>query len=102
MKLKLVSAALITLAMTGVSAVAVAEPAKLNGCKGCHTTGMGPSFADIAATGRDKATLVNSILNGTGKGTGVYVGKSKMPSMPKNRVSEEEASALADYILAQK
>lgn len=98
MKLKLVSAALITLAMTGVSSVAFAEPAELKSCKMCHTGMVGPKFEDIAAkyTAADKEQMVDSITNGS---SGKW-GKGPMP--PQKKITAETAGELADYILSLK
>ncbi len=101
MKLKLVSAALISVAMAGVSSVAVADAdlAKKSGCLTCHSVDkkmVGPSFKEIAASGRDKATLIHSVTKGS---KGVY-GKVMMPPNSP-RVSDENIEKLVDFILAQ-
>ncbi len=103
MKLKLASAALITMVLTaGSSSVALADEAlaKKSGCLTCHSIErkmVGPSFKDIAASGRDHATLVKSIASGS---KGVY-GKIMMPPNSP-RVSDENISKLVDFVLAQK
>lgn len=103
MNMKWVSAALMTLAMSaGMSGVAVADQAlaQSQGCLGCHTVDrklVGPSFKEIAASGRDRTTLINSVAKGS---KGVYGSMMMPPSAP--RVSDGDIATLVDYILAQK
>lgn len=81
-----------------------AELAKSSGCLNCHTVDkplVGPALKDIAAkyAGQaDAATyLAGKIKNGS---NGVW--GMPMASMPPNPVSDENAKALADFILTLK
>lgn len=84
------------------AAHAGAELAQKKGCLACHKVDMkivGPSFKDIAAKykGEDgaQAMLATKIREG---GSGNW-GQVPMPANPA--VTEDEASALAEWVLAQ-
>ena len=90
------------IAKTTSAAIDVDELLNANACLGCHaidTKIVGPSFHDIAAkyTGQANAELKlsTSIKNG---GAGKW---GQVPMPPMASLSDEEASALAVYILGQ-
>lgn len=71
-------------------------------CAACHSVDtkiVGPAFKDVAAKygsqADAQATLVNSITHGS-------QGKWGPIPMPPNAVTEEEANALAEWILSHK
>lgn len=78
------------------------ELAQQKGCLACHKVDMkivGPSFKDIAAkyNGDDSAPAMLSIKIREG-GSGNW-GQVPMPANPA--VTEDEANALAEWVLAQ-
>ncbi|MCF6219102.1 MAG: c-type cytochrome [Gammaproteobacteria bacterium] len=103
MKLKLLSAALISVVLSaGTASVAVADEAlaKKSGCLTCHSIDrkmVGPSFKDIAASDRDRDTMIHSVQKGS---KGVY-GKVMMPPNSP-RISDENIGKLVDFILTHK
>jgi len=103
MKLKLVSAALISVVLTaGASSVALADDAlaKKSGCLTCHSIDrkmVGPSFKEIAASGRDRDAMIASVKSGS---KGVY-GKVMMPPNSP-RVSDENIGKLVDFVMSHK
>ncbi len=103
MKLKLVSAALISVVLSaGAASVAVADEAlaKKSGCLTCHSIDrkmVGPSFKSIAAADRDRDTMIHSVKKGS---KGVY-GKVMMPPNSP-RISDENIAKLVDFIISQK
>lgn len=102
MRLNFVSASLLSVSLTlATSTLALADEAlaKSSGCMGCHALDkklVGPSFKDIVASGRDRATLINSTTQGS---KGVYGNMMMPPNSP--RLSEGDIAKLVDYILAQ-
>ena len=79
-------------------AMADENQAKANNCLVCHATDkkvMGPAFKDVAAKYDDASTVVASIKNGS-------KGKWGAIPMPPNKVSDEEAQKLAQWILSLK
>lgn len=100
MKKALLSLAMLCAVMSAPAVIAAdAEDLFVSkSCVACHNQTnklVGPSFTEVAATGKDAATLVNSIMNGS---QGVY---GPMP-MPPNNVTEAEATVLAEWILTHK
>lgn len=97
------TAAILVLGISsGFSGAASADQAlaQSSGCMGCHTVDkklVGPSFKEIAASGRDRATLITSVANGS---KGVY-GAMMMPASSP-RVSDGDIAKLVDYVLSQK
>ncbi|WP_043527197.1 c-type cytochrome [Litchfieldella xinjiangensis] len=70
-------------------------------CAACHATDVqlvGPAFTDVAKEYSDQddavGILVDSIMNGS-------TGKWGQLPMPPNNVTEEEATALAEWVLEQ-
>jgi len=102
-RMKLFVTALLSLAaLAAAPAQANADLAKSKNCMGCHTVDkklVGPGFKEIAVKyGAEKgmdAKLATRIKNGTSGAWG------PMP-MPPNAVSDQEALALAKWVLAQK
>ena len=96
---------LILLALAAVAAtpaMASAELAKAKNCMACHGVDkkiVGPGFKEIAAkyAGQKgvEAKLATKIVQG---GAGAW---GTMP-MPPNAVSQQEAAALAQWVMAQK
>lgn len=88
------------IALTSVSAQASADLAKTKKCMTCHTVDrklVGPAFKDVANryTHSDKSAIVTSIKRG---GAGKW-GAIPMPAQP---LTDEEALALAEWVLKQK
>jgi cytochrome c len=90
------------LAVASGPVFAQAELAKQKNCLACHATDkklVGPSYKDVAAKYKgDKdaaAKLAKKIREG---GVGVW-GQVPMPANPQ--VNEQEASALAKWVLSQ-
>ncbi len=105
MKLKFMTAAIMSVAFVASAPVAMADEAlaKQSGCLTCHSVAkklVGPSFQEIAAKYKGdasaRATLVASIKSGS-------KGKWGNVMMPANspRVSDENIGKLTDFILAQ-
>lgn len=66
------------------------------GCTACHSVDnkvVGPALKDVAAKGSSQETLANHIKNGS-------VGEWGSIPMPPNNVTEDEASALAEWVLS--
>jgi cytochrome c len=94
-----VSAALVTAA--ALPAAADRNMARAKGCLACHdvdTRIVGPSFKEIAGKYKGEkeapAQLVASIVKGS-------KGKWGAIEMPPNKVTEDEAKKLAEFILSQ-
>lgn len=90
--------------MVAGSALAADMPdlAKKNNCTACHAIDkkvVGPAFKDVAAKYKGdagaKAKLATKIIKG---GSGSF-GPMPMPANPK--ISQADAEALADFVLAQ-
>ena len=89
---------LLILACLAAPAMADESLAKAKNCLVCHATDkkvMGPAFKDVAAKYDDVSTVVASIKNGS-------KGKWGAIPMPPNKVSDEEAQKLAQWILSLK
>ena len=89
-------------AMAATPAMASAELAKAKNCMACHAIDkkiVGPGFKEIAAkyAGQKavEAKLATKIVQG---GAGAW---GTMP-MPPNALSQQEAAALAKWVMAQK
>ena len=86
---------LLILACLAAPAMADESLAKAKNCMVCHATDkkvMGPAFKDVAAKYDDASTVVASINKG----------KWGAIPMPPNKVSDEEAQKLAQWILSLK
>ncbi|AKX45194.1 cytochrome C biogenesis protein CcsA [Thiopseudomonas alkaliphila] len=100
MKKILLSAVLIGGAFSAQIALAAdaEELFKTKACVACHTVEtklVGPALKEVAASGKDAATLAASIKNGS---QGSY---GPIP-MPPNNVTEDEANTLAEWVLSHK
>ena len=100
MKKILLSAVLIGGAFSAQIALAADAEELFNtkACVACHDPAIkkiGPSFTEVAASGKDAATLAASIKNGS---QGSY---GPIP-MPPNNVTEDEANTLAEWVLSHK
>ena len=91
----------LAIAFAGVAAPAMADEAlaKAKGCTACHDVKkklVGPAYADVAkkykGDAKAKDTMVGSILKGS-------QGKYGPVPMPPNKVTEDEAKKLADWVL---
>jgi cytochrome c len=105
MKLKLVSAAIVSVALAATASVAVADEAlaKKSGCMTCHSVDkklVGPSFKEIAAKYKGDAAAHDTLVHSIAKGSKGTWGKVMMPPNSP-RVSDENIAALADFVLAQ-
>ena len=83
------------------------EPAKAATCKACHQDEkdfVGPAFKQIAAKYAGNADAVAVLAAKVQKGgTGVWPNaQGKARVMPPNNVTEAEAKALAEWVLAKK
>ena len=85
-------------ALAAMPVTASEDMAKAKNCLACHSLEkkmVGPSFRDIAAKNGDAAKLADSIKNGS-------KGRWGAIPMPPNRVSDDEAQALANWVLSLK
>lgn len=101
MKAAVTLAAAAMLALSANAAFASKELAQKNGCLSCHQVDrkvVGPAYKDVAKKyqGDAKAEehLVHVIQNG---GKGVW---GNIPMPPHPRVNEEDAKALAKWVLS--
>ena len=99
MKKTILVALLGSLLCATAPAVADEALAKAKGCTACHDVKkklVGPAYADVArkykGDAKAKDTMVGSILKGS-------QGKYGPVPMPPNKVTEDEAKKLADWVL---
>jgi cytochrome c len=95
------AASVAVLAAAAFPAAADRTFARSQGCLACHDTDtriVGPSFKEIAAKYKGEkdgaAQMVASILKGS-------KGKWGGTEMPPNKVADEDAKKLAEWILSQ-
>ena len=103
----LVAAALAAGLPSASPAFAAGEPAKAATCKACHQDEkdfVGPAFKQIAAKYAGNADAVAVLAAKVQKGgTGVWPNaQGKARVMPPNNVTEAEAKALVEWVLAKK
>ena len=89
--------------MVAGSALAADMPdlAKKNNCTACHAIdkkGVGPAFKDVAAKYKGDAGAKAKLATKIQKGGGGVWGAMPMPASPK--ISDADAAALADAVLA--
>ena len=73
-----------------------------NACLGCHaidTKVVGPAFHDVAQKYKNKANAKNDVIQSIKAGGSGKWGAVPMPPMPG--LTEAQAAALADFVLAQ-
>ena len=102
MKLSVIGLVAASLLLAG-SAFASEELATTNNCMGCHkmdAKAMGPSMQDIAKAnaGGDVAALAVYIKAG-GKSANAEKYKAAMPMPPQAKVTEADATAIAEWIM---
>ncbi len=71
-------------------------------CFGCHAdkeTMIGPSFAEIANLYTNDESAIDKLVNSIRQGSIGEWGDAEMPASPD--ISEDDASAIAEYILVQ-
>ncbi len=77
--------------------VSTKELFRLKGCTHCHDTKMrlaGPSFFEISERYEDEGTLLKSLREGS-----CSRWKARMECMPPQRVEEQEAKRMIEWIL---
>jgi cytochrome c len=100
MKFRLIAIA--AAALVASPAFANADLAGKKGCMACHAIDkklVGPSYKDVAAKyAKDKDAVANLAKKIKGGSTGVW---GPVP-MPANNVTDDEAKALATWVMATK
>jgi cytochrome c len=108
MKLKLIALAVLSSALTVVSAPAFADLAlaTAKNCMACHAVDkkmVGPAYKDVAAKYKADADAVKKLAVSIQKGSTPGKGNWGPVPMPANtQVSEAEAAKLATWVMAQK
>lgn len=95
-------AAFLLAGLVNTALAAPADIAKARNCMSCHTLEtrmLGPGFKEIAAKYRStpgaREQLVTKVLKG---GVGAW---GAVPMPPNNQLSQEEATALVNWILSR-
>lgn len=91
------------LLLSSGSAFADADLFKKSNCMACHAVDQkkfGPSLKDVAAKYKDDSSMVDKLAKKIQLGGSGVWGEAPMPPQPQ--VSDEDAKALAKYVLSIK